>query len=178
MARIPLFLFQAVQAALLPKLAHLAAAGKFAEFESGVKRIAMFVCVVIVISIPGGYLLGPFAVSILAGHAFELARIDFAFLASGSAILMLAIALGQALVALEAQWKAALGWAIGTAVFLITIAVYQADVLPRVEWSYLASAIAAATAMAVLLVPTLHSAHQRHQEISLAESLTALPVEP
>ncbi len=34
-ARVPLFLFQAVQAALLPKLARLAAQGQFDDFSRG-----------------------------------------------------------------------------------------------------------------------------------------------
>ena len=38
-ARIPLFLFQAVQAALLPKLSALAGAGRSRSFRSGLMRL-------------------------------------------------------------------------------------------------------------------------------------------
>ena len=44
-ARIPLFLFQAVQAALLPKLSALAEAGRIEEFRAGFKRLLVVVIV-------------------------------------------------------------------------------------------------------------------------------------
>ena len=43
MARIPLFLFQAVQAALLPRLSRLAARDELGEFRAGLKRLLMVV---------------------------------------------------------------------------------------------------------------------------------------
>ena len=39
LARIPLFMFQAVQAALLPRLSRLAAKGELDEFRAGLKRL-------------------------------------------------------------------------------------------------------------------------------------------
>ena len=42
-ARIPLFLFQAIQAALLPKLSALASAGKFDEFRIGFRKLVAVV---------------------------------------------------------------------------------------------------------------------------------------
>jgi O-antigen/teichoic acid export membrane protein len=39
LARVPLFLFQAVQAALLPRLARLAAEGEIDEFRAGFRRL-------------------------------------------------------------------------------------------------------------------------------------------
>ena len=46
LARIPLFMFQAVQAALLPRLSRLAARGELAEFRAGLKRLLVVVLVV------------------------------------------------------------------------------------------------------------------------------------
>ena len=46
MARIPLFLFQAVQAALLPRLSRLAARNELGEFRAGLKRLLMVVLAV------------------------------------------------------------------------------------------------------------------------------------
>ena len=43
LARIPLFLFQAVQAALLPRLSRLAARGELDEFRAGLRRLLMLV---------------------------------------------------------------------------------------------------------------------------------------
>ena len=49
LARIPLFLFQAVQAALLPGLSRLAARGELVEFRAGLARLAYLVIAVGVI---------------------------------------------------------------------------------------------------------------------------------
>ena len=40
-ARVPLFLFQAVQAALLPKLSGLVAAERYEEFRRGLRRLVV-----------------------------------------------------------------------------------------------------------------------------------------
>ena len=45
-ARVPLFMFQAVQAALLPKLARLAAQGLFDDFRQGFRRLMQVVVLV------------------------------------------------------------------------------------------------------------------------------------
>ena len=42
-ARIPLLLFQAVQAALLPKLAGLAGEGKHDDFRAGMRKLVLIV---------------------------------------------------------------------------------------------------------------------------------------
>src|SRR4051812_15844664 len=50
-ARVPLFLFQAVQAALLPKLARLAARGALDDFVSGFRKLLMLVLMVSVVAV-------------------------------------------------------------------------------------------------------------------------------
>ena len=59
-ARVPLFLFQAVQAALLPKLARLAAAGELTEFR-GASASCSLVVGVTALGTAGAFLIGPFA---------------------------------------------------------------------------------------------------------------------
>ncbi len=59
LARIPLFLFQAVQAALLPRLSRLAARGEIEEFRAGLRRLIVVVIAVGVVGIAGSFLLGP-----------------------------------------------------------------------------------------------------------------------
>jgi len=54
LARIPLFLFQAVQAALLPRLSRLAARGELDEFRSGLKRLMAVVLAVGVLTLFAG----------------------------------------------------------------------------------------------------------------------------
>ena len=60
LARIPLFMFQAVQAALLPRLSRLAASGNFAEFRNGLRRLLVLVIGVGVIGSLGALAIGPF----------------------------------------------------------------------------------------------------------------------
>ena len=92
MARVPLFLFQAVQAALLPRLARLAAAGEMDEFRIGFRRLLRVVIAVGVIGVVGAFTLGPFAVELL--YDAELSRRTLAVLAAGSAGLPSACASG------------------------------------------------------------------------------------
>ena len=58
-ARVPLFLFQAVQAALLPKLARLAAVGLIAEFRRGFRRLLQAVIMVGALGTIGAFLHRP-----------------------------------------------------------------------------------------------------------------------
>jgi O-antigen/teichoic acid export membrane protein len=58
--RVPLFMFQAVQAALLPKLARLAAAGRMVEFRAGFRKLMVIVVGVAVIGTVGAFAIGPF----------------------------------------------------------------------------------------------------------------------
>ena len=57
-ARIPLLGFQAVQAALLPKLARLAGAGEEIEFRKALRQIVMIVLAVGLVGVVGGFLVG------------------------------------------------------------------------------------------------------------------------
>ena len=58
-ARIPILLFQAIQAALLPKLAALSGAGKHDDFRSGLKKLVMIVVGVGVLGVVAGATIGP-----------------------------------------------------------------------------------------------------------------------
>ena len=64
-ARIPLFLFQAVQASLLPKLSALAHSGQLVDFRRGLKRLLVVVAALAAVGTLAGFLLGPFVVEIM-----------------------------------------------------------------------------------------------------------------
>jgi len=121
-AYVPLFLFQAVQAALLPKLAALAADGRIGEFRSAISRLLAATAVLGAVATVGAFLLGPLAVRILFGAGSALASRDLALLTLSCAGFMLAIALGQALISLGAYGSVALGWLLGAAGFLLATA--------------------------------------------------------
>ena len=79
-ARIPILLFQAIQAALLPKLAALAGAGKHDDFRSGLKKLVMIVVGVGVLGIVAGATIGPTVGQILFGDKFNLSHQDLTLL--------------------------------------------------------------------------------------------------
>ena len=85
MARIPLFLFQAVQAALLPRLSRLAARNELGEFRAGLKRLLMVVLAVGVIGTVGALVLGPWVIKVF--YDADLTGRTLAMLALGSALL-------------------------------------------------------------------------------------------
>ena len=88
-ARIPILLFQAIQAALLPKLAALSGAGKHADFRSGLKKLVMIVLGVGVLGVVAGATIGPTVGEILFGDKFNLGSRDLTLLFLGSAMSLL-----------------------------------------------------------------------------------------
>ncbi|HZB97860.1 MAG TPA: hypothetical protein VE219_04600 [Candidatus Sulfotelmatobacter sp.] len=168
LTRIPLFLFQAVQAALLPKLAGLLGAGRFGDFRRALARILIFVAGIALLATPAAYLIGPFAIRLLFGPDFDLGHADLGYLAAASGGFMIALCLTQALISLDGYVRAALGWTAGCAAF-VAITALGSDLLGRVERGLLGGAIAAVGLMAVLLVPLV----SRHAPA--AEALGAPP---
>lgn len=160
-SRVPVFLFQAVQAALLPKLSALAGAGRFHEFRDRLRRLLVAVAVIGAAGVIGASLLGPFLIDILFGEDYALGRIDLGLLALSSAAFMLAVAVGQALIALEGQSQVALGWLIGVLAFLGVTAAGD-DVFLRVESGLAAGSTVAAVVIGLLARRHLHGKLRTH----------------
>ena len=97
---------------------------------------------------------------VLFGAGFRLSRPDLGYLAGASGAYMLALALGQALIALSAYARTAVAWVVGVVVFAVTTALLSGLTF-RVAVGFLAGAGATAAAMAVLLVPLLAATAQR-----------------
>jgi O-antigen/teichoic acid export membrane protein len=180
LARIPLFLFQAVQAALLPRLARLAAAGEMTEFRHGFRKLLVLVVAVGALGTIGAWTLGPFAVELL--YDAELSNRTLAVLALGSACYMLGLAFAQAVIALHGHALVALGWTTGMVVFGLTTWITGAwfdgaeQVFRRVELGLLAGSAAAMVAFAAALVARLRSGAQP-DAASVIEAITDQPVE-
>ena len=102
LSRIPILLFQAVQAALLPKLAALVSAGQTTSSAAACATSLLVVSGIGVVGVVGGATLGPFVGHILFGAKFELGNLDLALLAAGSGLFILALTLSQGLIALDA----------------------------------------------------------------------------
>jgi O-antigen/teichoic acid export membrane protein len=167
-SRVPVFLFQAVQAALLPKLSALAGAGRFHEFRDRLWRLLIAVGIIGVVGVGVAGLLGPTVIDVLFGEDYALDRIDLVLLAASSAAFMLAVALGQALIALEGQARVALGWLVGVLAFFAVTALGN-DLFFRVEAGLAAGSAVAAVAIGVLARHRLHGKLRAHPH-----TLTAL----
>jgi O-antigen/teichoic acid export membrane protein len=155
LARVPLFLFQAVQAALLPGLSRLAARGELIEFRAGMRRLAMVVVAVGVIGTVGAFLLGPFAIELV--YEAELGGRTLAVLALASGIYMMALALAQAIIALKGHALVAVGWGIGLATFFLVTWLASDDLFRRIEYGLLSSSAVAVIFFGIALKVKLDS---------------------
>jgi len=149
--RVPLFLFQAVQASLLPKLAGYAASGQLVDFRNGLRKLVIAVIGIGVAATVGAFAFGPFVLRIAFGSDFDkLGNADLGYLALAGACFMLSTALSQALIALRAYAKVAGGWAIALVVFAGGTAV-GSGLLTRVELGLVAGSAVSVLAMTMLL---------------------------
>jgi len=160
-ARIPLFLFQAVQAALLPKLSALASAGKFDEFRLGFRKLVAVVASVGAVAVVAAFLIGPWAIRLLYGPDFNLGHRTVGLLAAGSVLFMLAQAMAQAVIALGGHTRMALCWLAAVATFVIVTAA-GSDLYLRVEMGLLVGCAVACLGMAALVRQLVRSGASVH----------------
>jgi O-antigen/teichoic acid export membrane protein len=176
LARIPILLFQAVQAALLPKLAALAAEGRLADFRKGLRNLVFIVIGVGGLGILCGVTIGPAVGKILFGNKFHLDRQDLGLLFAGSAAFIFALTLAQALIALKGHGRALVAWAIGLAVAIVVTLTSSPDLFLRVELGFLAGCAAAAVVMGVLLATRMRDAGPESLTL-LVEAIEHEPLE-
>ncbi len=174
LSRVPLFMFQAVQAALLPRLSRLAARNEIAEFRSGFKRLMILVLGVGVIGTTGAFVLGPFVLDKVFNAT--LSRRTLAMLALGSALYMIALALAQAVIALKGHALVAVGWGLGMVTFVVATWLSSDRLFPRVEIGLVASSVAALIAFAVALRSRLGSGTLPSGQ-SVMDAITDMPLE-
>lgn len=174
LARIPLFMFQAVQAALLPRLSRLAASGDFVEFRSGLKRLFYLVIVVGIVGTVGALAIGPFALEKV--YDAKLEGTTLAILAAGSACYMLALALAQAVIALKGHRLVAIGWVSAGVALAIGTWLGSDEVFRRVEIGLLVSSMTAVVFFAAALRRRLDSG-VRPDDASVLEAFTDMPFE-
>lgn len=175
-ARIPLFLFQAVQAALLPKLSALATAGRFDEFKVGFRRLVLVIGGCGFVAVVVATLIGPKAIEILYGSDYTLGHRTVGLLAAGSVLFMLAQAMAQAVIALGGHTRMALCWAVSVVTFVVFTAAGH-DLYLRVEVGLLAGSAIACLGMAALVGHLVRSGASVHTG-DLIEAIHDLSVEP
>ncbi|HEX6539952.1 MAG TPA: hypothetical protein VF155_12315 [Candidatus Dormibacteraeota bacterium] len=153
-AYVPIFLFQAVQAALLPKLSALAARGEHTEFRRVLTQLLLLVAGLGAAATAGLALLGPFITRVLFGGGLELGHLDFVLLAGSCGVFMVAQVLSQTLISLSGYARVATGWVAGGVAFVVVTAV-GSELFVRVELGLVAGSVATVAVMTALLLPLL-----------------------
>ncbi len=174
LARIPLFLFQAVQAALLPRLSRLAARGMLDEFRSGLRKLMYLVAAVGVVGTAGAFVLGPFAIRTV--YDTDLSGRTLAMLALSSAIYMAALATAQAVLALRGHALVALGWALAVAGFVLGTWLSSDLLFRRIE---IGLVVSSATALACFAISLRHRLRIGASPTpgSVMDAITDMPLE-
>ena len=131
LSRVPLFLFQAVQAALLPRLARLAAKGDLEEFRHGFSLLLKVVTAVAVLGTVGSFVLGPPILTMVYEGGLDRRTLTLLALASG--MYMLALAVSQGVIALQGHKFVAVGWLSAMIGFLTVTTFASDDLFLRVE---------------------------------------------
>ncbi len=164
-ARIPLLLFQAVQAALLPKLAGLLGGGYIAEFKAGLRRLVLIVVVGSVVGTVLAATIGPAIGRMLFGVNFTISGPGLGALTAGVCLVVIALTFAQALIALRHYTISAFAWVAGVAVFVGLMVLMDVDVFTRAEVAFVAGSTIAVMWMAVGVWISLRGidgrAHQR-----------------
>lgn len=151
LARVPIFVFASLQAALLPGLASAVAAGDFRRFRSLLRQTSAAVAA---LGLSGGVLaavLGPWLGPVLFGVQHVLHWSDFALLGLGTTCYMLALVLGQGAIALGRHRDQLLSWLVG-GVVLAVITLLPGEVRVRVEFAYAASSLTVAVLLGIVLL--------------------------
>ncbi len=174
LSRIPLFLFQAVQAALLPRLSRLAARNEIDEFRSGFRKLMVIVLAVGAAGIVGSYTLGPFIIRKM--YDADLTSRTLAMLALGSAAYMVALALAQAVIALRGHALVALGWSTGMTAFVLVTWLSSDNLFRRIEFGLVSSSLAAMSVFGLALRYKLRRG-EIPTDASMMEAITDMPFE-
>jgi O-antigen/teichoic acid export membrane protein len=159
-ARVPLFLFQAVQAIVLPRLSRLAAANDMVGFRHNIRLLLMGIGALTVVASLLSAAIGPALVQLLFGPDFSLlgAR-DMGLLTLASMLMMCALTVNQAQIALHRQHQTGWPWGVASLVFVAAAALSSKDLLLRVT-----VAMTAAGVVAVLIASLLLAAELRHPD--------------
>jgi O-antigen/teichoic acid export membrane protein len=158
LARLPLFAFAAVQAALLPGLAAQLANGDRDGFVRGLTRLLGVAAAVTAVTTVVAAVAGRSLLHVFFGTKYDLGNDVLMQLALASGLYMGAAIVGQSLLALRRYTAAAGGWAVGVAVFVVA-AYAGTGLVNRVVDGFLFGTLAALAALSVPLVRRLRSPH-------------------
>jgi O-antigen/teichoic acid export membrane protein len=120
-ARIPLFLFAAVQAVFLPSLAGHIARHDVVRYRTAVRGARLAALALAVSGVAGVWLLGEQALALIYGPEFAVGLSTLVVVAVSGGVFMLAQVQAQALLAHEQERVVALAWAAGVVGALVSL---------------------------------------------------------
>jgi O-antigen/teichoic acid export membrane protein len=172
LARVPVFVFASLQAALLPGLSTLVVSGQRAEF----RRLLIRACALVLvpcglIGLPAIFA-GPWAIGTFFNAEPVLGDWDFAVLVLGTTGYLLALVLGQGVLALGRHRQQTLAWLVGTAV-LVAVTLLPGDLSLRVGAGYAVGSVAVAGLLLLFLTLGRHGAPPRSTVAADAALVTA-----
>lgn len=151
-ARVPLFMSQAIQAVLLPRLARLYAAADRDAFHRTARTILAVMFGGTAVATLVSAAIGPTAVRLMFGESFALLGVrDMALLTFASLVMMCALTINQIQIAMHDHRHAGWPWATGVAVFLAVAAFGSSDLFLRVELAMVSGAVTTTAIAGALL---------------------------
>ncbi len=151
LCRIPLFVFGSLQPTLMTGLSTTATTGD----RAGFRKMLLQTCGVIVgLGLAGAIpavFIGSWIIHTFLGAPDVLGSMDFFWFSAGTMCYMLAMVLGQALMALGRHRWQMLAWLLGTAA-LVAVTLVPGPVTTRVEVAYAFGSLVTAAAMLLTLV--------------------------
>ena len=147
-------------------------AGEIVRLPGAGISSAPLVLAVGVVGTAGGYAVGPWIIRTM--YATDLHSRTLAMLALGSALYMLALALAQAVLALNGHALVGLGWSCGMAAFVIVTWLSSHDLFRRIEFGLVASSAAALVTFAIALRLRLRAGAQLTQA-GIVEAVIDVP---
>lgn len=149
-ARIPLFLFAAVQAVFLPALAGHVAVGARSQYVRVLRTTGWSTAGFGVLGVLACWLVGPEAVRLLFGPTFAIGRLDVVLLAVSAVLFMLAQVVVQGLLARSRDLLATISWGAGLGCFLAAL-VLPLSLTTRVATALVVGSLGALAAAALAL---------------------------
>jgi len=140
LTRVPLFMYQAVQASLIPRLAHLESTGALVEFRSTLGRLLVAMTAVVGLGVGLTLAVGPTIMGLAFGSEFVLDAGPLALLTAASGVFVLALASTQALLTLRSPLPMIGAWAGGLAAGALVLTL-GGDAVSRVTWGFLAATL-------------------------------------
>ena len=159
-ARIPLFVFAAVQAVFLPALAAHAAQDAAASFGRAVRRALLLTVALGAAGVAGVALLGHLLMELVYGPDFAVPTSVLVLIAVSAALFMLAQVFAQALLALDLERLSTIAWTVGVLVSVLTL-LLPWELATRVSTALCTGAGAALVLLVLALLTSTRRWHAR-----------------